>query len=119
MAECQDCGKEMSVVDTCTLSHITLNMADNKEHERSKYFVANKHTGRCHDCGIKEGGFHHLGCDVERCPGCGWQLISCECWCDCNCHKGLPYLNDGVCSYCEHGEEDSISLGINEGNNTR
>jgi len=37
-------------------------------------------NGRCHDCNIKHGGFHHLNCDVERCPKCGGQLISCGCF---------------------------------------
>jgi hypothetical protein len=27
----------------------------------------------CHDCGVRPGGFHHLHCDVERCPKCGAQ----------------------------------------------
>jgi len=33
----------------------------------------------CHDCGTKEGQLHILGCDMERCPFCGNQLISCQC----------------------------------------
>jgi hypothetical protein len=33
----------------------------------------------CGDCGAKHGGFHHPGCDMERCPRCGDQLISCGC----------------------------------------
>jgi hypothetical protein len=36
-------------------------------------------AGRCHDCGVEADGVHHLGCDAERCPRCGGQLISCEC----------------------------------------
>ena len=33
----------------------------------------------CHDCGCKEGELHDLGCDMERCPFCGGQLITCGC----------------------------------------
>lgn len=33
----------------------------------------------CHDCRCKEGELHMLGCDMEKCPFCGGQLISCNC----------------------------------------
>lgn len=33
----------------------------------------------CHDCGVVKGQFHVPSCDVEECPSCGWQLLSCDC----------------------------------------
>lgn len=35
---------------------------------------------RCGDCGVKEGQLHEFGCDMEVCPFCGGQLISCDCY---------------------------------------
>ena len=33
----------------------------------------------CHDCGVLKGDFHVPSCDVEECPVCCGQLISCDC----------------------------------------
>jgi hypothetical protein len=52
----------------------------------------------CHDCEVEEGNIHHLGCDMERCPFCGGQLISCDC-----CYKQIGIdVSEGTWAY-EHG----------------
>ena len=54
----------------------------------SYYRVPYEITGRfgpdgrpqsCHDCAAPQGGLHHPGCDMERCPRCLGQAISCGC----------------------------------------
>ncbi|HTE41677.1 MAG TPA: hypothetical protein VK629_12655 [Steroidobacteraceae bacterium] len=36
-------------------------------------------TVPCHDCKVIKGELHVPSCDVEECPACGGQLLSCEC----------------------------------------
>jgi hypothetical protein len=33
----------------------------------------------CHDCRVIKNELHVPSCDVEQCPACGGQLISCDC----------------------------------------
>ena len=37
------------------------------------------HNGPCPDCGTGPGENHRDECDVERCPGCLGQLLTCDC----------------------------------------
>ena len=55
-----------------------------KEYDRIKYGdepgMEEYKDGRpCHDCAVIEGQYHVPGCDWERCPKSGGQVISCYC----------------------------------------
>jgi hypothetical protein len=76
MGICKWCEQEMLKADSCTEE--TVKYPDGTKLSVSKYHFK-EDNGRCHDCNIKHGGIHHPGCDVERCPRCGGQLIGCGC----------------------------------------
>ena len=55
-----------------------------KNYKRFKYTKEQaSHSGNpnCHDCNVKIGGTHHVGCDMEYCPAEGWptQIFMCDC----------------------------------------
>jgi len=82
MAKCEVCKREMLTACGCVNGRI---QANGKLYPRIKmgmpgdfYFGAEPQE-RCSDCGAKNGYPHHWGCDAERCPSCGDQLIICDC----------------------------------------
>ena len=76
--KCRDCKQVMAPGVACTVKTVKIN---GKKFDRTTTHF-DEPSGHCHDCNAPHGGLHHLGCDVERCPACGGQLISCGCWSD-------------------------------------
>ncbi len=82
MAVCTSCGQEMTQRVSCALT--TLVLVDGV-YERRRYRPRPTRDPRgercrCGDCATPAGGLHHPGCDLEACPRCRGQLISCGCW---------------------------------------
>lgn len=78
MVKCKDCKKEMLKAYSCDEKFRKIKINGKMYSRNTSYFDVNK---RCHDCGIlnKKGNIHHYGCDIERCPACKGQLLSCIC----------------------------------------
>ena len=78
MADCRACGQLMPSALSCTTKRITF--PDGETRERLRYSASDGKA--CPDCGVSDGGFHHLSsgsqvCEAELCPRCGGQLLVC------------------------------------------
>lgn len=83
------CGLEMGESDSCNLKRVKIGKKIYKRVDNS--FDDNE---RCHDCGIlnKKGNIHHVFCDMEKCPKCGKQLISCLTFNSCNAEEFMEFM---------------------------
>ena len=83
-AICEACHKPMSPGNGCDMEW--LEFGEKCYRRRIKYgdgfervLGALEKDRRCHDCNVAVGQYHHIGCDMEQCPICHMQLISCYC----------------------------------------
>lgn len=96
MAVCEYCKQEMlggtSCLPTLIINGTRFARIRYGDHNDLHPDIADEQ--RCHDCDCKKGMHHHFMCDMERCPNCGGQLLSCDCdvWTDsgqmCTINKG-------------------------------
>lgn len=75
MAICTWCDQEMTDTVSCTFTAFHL---DGVPVPRRRN-VGRGSMARCGDCGAPRGGYHHPGCDLEECPHCRGQAMSCDC----------------------------------------
>jgi hypothetical protein len=79
MANCLDCDREMLTAPSCVVSSLHLGGEPFPLTPYGRDGTSAPGGGRCGDCGVEPGGFHHLGCDLQPCPRCQRQLLSCGC----------------------------------------
>jgi hypothetical protein len=80
-AICKFCNKDMLKAKGCECIPVKIKGVLYEPVRYGKSDIDNddgKHN-RCHDCGAKWGEYHHPGCDWERCPVCGGQMLTDEC----------------------------------------
>lgn len=86
MAKCNVCNKEMKTAKGCKFPYLV--EVNGLKYKRLKFGTVEEDWGeigpikadeRCGDCGTTKNHLHHDGCDIERCPKCHGQLLSCDC----------------------------------------
>lgn len=79
MAICDICTQEMTTAKSCTAAVLHRDGVPTSAFTHGNDPGWGRARGRCGDCGVQPGGYHHLGCDIQACPRCRGQLISCDC----------------------------------------
>jgi hypothetical protein len=74
---CEDCGQHMDPGTSCTVTHVAKGPKSEAVPRVRVGDGGDWTIDTCHDCNAPVGGFHHGGCDTERCPGCGNQMLLC------------------------------------------
>jgi hypothetical protein len=67
---CEWCNQDMLEAKTCTGNVIEID---------GRTYPPIPAEEDCGDCGVKQDGIHHPGCDIETCPCCGGQRVFCNC----------------------------------------
>jgi hypothetical protein len=78
-ATCSLCEREMTENTSCDTTQVIVFEDGSRENPIRVGGAGDPTTSTCHDCNAPTGGYHHPMCDMERCPKCGGQLISCKC----------------------------------------
>ena len=82
MAVCEWCGREMNPPSACTVETYS-DFRDGIPRARIRHGSEKEPVMRegdpCGDCLAPWGALHHPGCDLEECPRCGGQAITCGC----------------------------------------
>jgi hypothetical protein len=91
MAICNACHQDMLHAERCTANRL-ITFADGERfkvipfgfEDGGAFSEEERSNVHCGDCGVRPGGAHHPGCDIEMCPRCRQQRISCDCSAECD-----------------------------------